>query len=141
MKNGPDDMEFFGCRECVCLALRHASRAVTRHYERTFRGTGMRATQFSILSLLTQTGPMPISLLAEKMGLERTTLTRNLRPLEGKGWIRVGSVDADQRVHQIELTSNGHAAARKALVAWRRAQKGVGSILDRLDLKKVLRTR
>ncbi len=101
----------------------------------------MRATQFSILSLLTQTGPLPISLLADKLGLERTTLTRNLRPLEGKGWIRVGSVDADQRVHQIELTSSGHAAARKALAAWRRAQAGVGPILDRLDLKKVLRTR
>jgi DNA-binding MarR family transcriptional regulator len=110
---------------------------VTRHFEGTFRGTGMRATQFSILSALTQMGPVAMSVLADKLGLERTTLTRNLRPLEGKGWIRVASGDADQRVHRIELTKQGYAAARKALVAWRRAQGGVGPILEKLKLKNL----
>ena len=70
-------------------ALRRASRAVTQHYERSFRGTGLRATQFSLLTVLTQTGPQALSALAAGVGLERTTLTRNLRLMQAKGLVRV----------------------------------------------------
>ncbi len=58
---------------------------MTQHYERAFRGTGLRATQFTLLATLIQTGPIPLGRLAEMTGLERTTLTRNLRPLEKRG--------------------------------------------------------
>src|SRR5215831_11249476 len=102
--NQPDP-RFAPCRECVCSALRRASRAVTRHYERAFRGTGLRATQFSILAMLSQTGPLPVSILAEKLGLERTTLARNLRPLEARNLLRSRQVRADQRVRRVELTN------------------------------------
>ena len=139
MKNVPADSEFFACRGCVCSALRRAGRAVTQHFERSFRGTGLRATQFSLLALLAQTGPLPVSVLAGKLGLERTTLTRNLRPLAAMGLVRVGSVEVDQRVRRIELTAEGRAAARKALAAWRAAQASVGPILDRLKLKSLLK--
>ena len=83
------DPAFLACRHCPCDALRRASRAVTQHYERAFRGTGLRGTQFTLLAVLTQTGPVPVSSLASEAGLERTTLTRNLRLLQDKGFVCV----------------------------------------------------
>jgi len=116
------DPAFFACRGCVCAALRRASRAVTQHYERVFRGSGLRATQFSLLAVLTQTGPLPLSGLAAQAGLERTTLTRNLRLLESMGLIRICPGEEDQRVRRIEMTPAGRSAAKKGLSAWRKAQ-------------------
>src|SRR5262245_41728477 len=98
---------FLDCRECFCSALRRAGRAVTQHYEAAFRGTGLRATQFTILATLAQTEPMTMSELADLLGLERTTLTRNLRPLESKGWIRAASDSEDLRRRRIGLTAKG----------------------------------
>jgi DNA-binding MarR family transcriptional regulator len=133
------DPDFVDCRGCVCSALRRASRVVTQHFERSFRGTGLRSTQFTLLALLTQTGPLPVSRLASMLGVERTTLTRNLRPLKERGLVSFGSVEGDERVHRIELTADGRAAARKGLAAWRRAQKGAGPILRRLNLENLLK--
>jgi DNA-binding MarR family transcriptional regulator len=134
MKTFEADPEFLACRGCVCAKLRRASRAVTAHYERAFRGSGLRATQFTLLAVLTQTGPAAISKLAAEAGLERTTLTRNLGLLEAKGLVRVGSGGGDQRVRRVEMTRAGETAARKGLGAWRKAQVGVSAILGRYHL-------
>lgn len=129
MMRPSDEADFTPCRDCACLALRRATRALTQHYERSFRGTGLRGTQFSLLALLAQTGPLPLTKMASMLGLERTTLTRNLRPLESRGLVRAQPIDSDQRVRQIELTPAGRAAAKKSLPAWRRAQSGAASLL------------
>jgi DNA-binding MarR family transcriptional regulator len=134
------DPAFLACRDCACAALRRASRALTRHYERSFRGSGLRATQFSLLAILTQTGPLPLSALALQAGMERTTLTRNLRLLEARGLTRVRAVEEDQRVRRVELTAAGREAAAKGLASWRKAQAGVGPILRRYKLENVLTT-
>lgn len=131
----PADPLFLDCRGCVCAALRRASRAVTQHYERAFRGSGMRATQFTLLAVLTQTGPLPLSALANQAGMERTTLTRNLRLLQAKGFVRVQSSGADQRVRRVELTGAGRAAAARGLPAWRKAQDGLEPILRKQKLE------
>jgi len=128
------DPDFVDCRDCVCAALRRASRAMTQHYEKSFRGAGLRATQFSLLAMLTQTGPLPVSTLASHLGLERTTLTRNLRLLEDLKLVRLRTSDADQRVRRVELTRAGRAAAAKGLSAWRKAQVGAGAILRQSKL-------
>jgi DNA-binding MarR family transcriptional regulator len=135
MKTRGSHSEFLACQTCACSALRRASRAVTQHFERSFRGTGLRATQFSLLATLAQTGPTPLSALAAKIGVERTTLSRGLALLKNRGLIRMGSTRGDQRSHTIELTPAGQTAARKALPAWRRAQAGVTPILQRLNIK------
>ena len=132
------DPAFLACRHCPCAALRRASRAVTQHYERAFRGTGLRGTQFTLLAVLTQTGPLPVSSLASEAGLERTTLTRNLRLLQDKGFVCVRSVDADQRVRRVELTREGRAAAARGLPAWRKAQVGIAPILRKHKLGNLL---
>lgn len=131
----PGDPAFAECRACLGSALRRANRAVAQYYETAFRGSGMRATQFTILVTLTQTGALTMSQLAERLGLERTTLTRNLRPLESHGWVRAASDEADLRRRRVELTAAGRAAAARALPAWRRAQAGVGPVLARFGVR------
>lgn len=138
MESHHADPAFFACRGCVFAALRRASRAVTMHYERSFRGSGLRATQFTLLAVLTQTGPLPMSRLAAQAGLERTTLTRNLGLLEAKGWVRLLATDGDQRVRRVELTRAGRAAAEKGLAAWRKAQVGLAPILRSCNLAGLL---
>lgn len=120
---------FTECRGCKCSALRRASRAVTQHYEASFRGTGLRATQFTVLATLAQTGPVPLTELAKMLGLERTSLTRNLSPLEKKGFVKTQS-DEDRRVRRISITTKGEKAALSALGAWRKAQATVDRVLS-----------
>jgi DNA-binding MarR family transcriptional regulator len=129
------DPEFFECRACSCSALRRAGRAVTQHYEARFRGSGMRATQFTVLATLAQAGPISVSKLASLLGVERTTLTRNLRPIESNGWVRSLSDESDARLRRFELTPRGRAAAAKLLPVWRRAEAEVGPLLARLGVK------
>ena len=77
------------CVDCRCLAARRNARAITRHFEAKLRRHGLKATQFSLLASLALTGPKPMRDLAELLGLERTTLTRNAALLDRNGWIDV----------------------------------------------------
>ena len=124
-------------RACKCWALRRASRAVTQHYEASFRGSGLRATQFTLLAVLAQIGPLPLGELAAQLGLERTSLTRNLRPLEKKGYVSE-LADEDQRVRRIAITKKGEAAAMAALDAWKNAQDTVDEVIRRTGVGRVL---
>jgi DNA-binding MarR family transcriptional regulator len=125
---------FQPCRTCACSALRRASRAVTQHYEKHFRGSGLRATQFTILATLAETGPLSISELSAKLGLERTTLSRSLHLVEDKGWISALS-DGDQRVRKMALTPKGMKKASAALAVWKRADTSVEPVLRRFGLQ------
>lgn len=127
------DNPFLPCRACVCSSLRKASRAVTQHYENRFRGSGLRATQFTILSTLALTGPIPLTRLANFLGLERTTLTRNLAPLERRSLLTL-TAGADPRIRQIEITAEGEALALKLLPRWRDAQQSVREVLKQHGL-------
>jgi DNA-binding MarR family transcriptional regulator len=117
-------------RHCTCSAYRKASRAVTQHFEAAFRGSGLRATQFTILSTIAQTGPMPISKLASFLGLERTTLTRNLTLLVKRGLVGLHGED-DGRVRKVALTPLGEAAVREGFPLWQAAQESVGDVLKK----------
>lgn len=121
---------FVPCRDCVCSALRRASRAVTQHFEAQFRGSGIRGTQFTILAMLIQTEPMAISHLATQLGVQRTTLTRNLRPLDRRKLVSL----SDGRARLVSITPEGEALALKTLPRWRKAQASVGQILAQFDL-------
>jgi DNA-binding MarR family transcriptional regulator len=113
--------EFGECRDCVCFALRHAARRMTQHYRRMLRPSGLMGTQFSLLVSLAEAGPLPMTRLAARLGLERTSLTRNLKPLAAKGWVSVDE-DDDRRVRRVRITPSGRAKARAALPLWRKAQ-------------------
>jgi len=106
---------------CVCNNLRRASRAITRFYDSQLAPSGIRATQFSILAATNARGPLTLGKLAKALALERTTLTRNLRPLMDRDFISSES-GHDLREHQISLTEAGRAVLMCALPFWNKAQ-------------------
>jgi len=113
---------------CLCLALRRASRAVSRLYDEELRGVGLRTTQYSILRLLRDTGEVRQCDLGEVTVHEETTLTRNLRPLVDAGWIAVRTGE-DRREKWLQITAAGVAKLEAARPAWARAQKRMRSRL------------
>jgi DNA-binding MarR family transcriptional regulator len=127
--------EFDECLACHCFSIRKAARAVTQHYDRALRKSGMRATQFNTLVVLAKAGPMPMASLAEFLGMDRTSLTRNLQPPARKKWIRIAPGDDDRRVRMVSITPAGIVALRKALPAWREAQASADKILDRSGIR------
>jgi DNA-binding MarR family transcriptional regulator len=116
------------CGDCLCLASRRAARSITRLFDRKMRASGLRATQFSILAMLTLTGPTSIGHLAEGLGMERTTLTRNLALIEAQRWVTIQPGD-DARARIVSVTSKGRAAVEAALPAWRQAQASAAAAI------------
>ena len=123
-------------RNCTCSALRRATRAVTAHYEAHFRGSGLRGTQFTILSVLAQAGPLPMTRLAELQGVERTTLTRNLTVLARQGLV-AWTGETDGRVRKALLTKAGEGMLHKCLPHWMAAEASVGKVLKKFRLPQV----
>lgn len=107
---------------CNCLAARQAARRLTQFYDRFLAPAALRATQFSVLAWLNQTGPMNIHTLAEAMVMDRTTLGRNILPLQREGLIAVVQSDKDRRSKELTLTSAGRERMQRAVIGWREAQ-------------------
>lgn len=115
-------------QECNCLAIRQAARHVTQFYDQLFAPTGLRATQFAILSRLRHRGPMPINALANALVMDRTTLGRNILPLQRDGLIEVAAGPQDRRRRELRLTEAGVAAHRAGLAHWAEAQKRFSAV-------------
>jgi DNA-binding MarR family transcriptional regulator len=95
------------CADCLCLASRRAARRITRAFDRELRPHGMRATQFTVLAMLSLRGAMTIGELAEALGAERTTLTRNLALIENASWVRIQPGETDARARVVTITDHG----------------------------------
>lgn len=106
---------------CLCTQLRRASRGVTRIYDDALAEVGLGAAQFSLLRHVQRLGQPSISVLAEAMGLDRSTLGRNLRVLQEQGLLRLGEGN-DQRSREILLSEEGVQRLQQALPLWARAQ-------------------
>jgi len=107
---------------CLCAALRQASRAVTRIYDAELRATGLRVTQFTLLSLLSRSGEVRQGDLGEMASLDETTLTRSLRLLQKSGWVTIRA-GADRREKLVAITEAGKEKVEQARPAWSRAQE------------------
>lgn len=106
---------------CVCYNTRKVARAVTRLYDDALRPCGLRATQLTLLMVIEAMGEPTISALAEQLVMDRTTLARDLRPMETAGWVSVVP-GRDRRTRIVRLTNLGDATLREALPLWRGAQ-------------------
>src|SRR6516225_10928719 len=89
---------------CNCLALRQAARHVSQFYDQILAPSGLRTTQYSILARLQRKGAMTINTLAADLVTDRTTLGRNLLPLEREGLIKVAPGESDRRSKEVRLT-------------------------------------
>jgi DNA-binding MarR family transcriptional regulator len=108
---------------CNCLAVRQAARHVTQFYDQFLAPAGLRTTQYSILAKLRRKGPMTINVLAAEMVMDRTTLGRNILPLEREGLIAIKPGQADRRSKELHLTDAGVARLRAAYQGWVAAQE------------------
>ena len=106
---------------CTCASLRKAARVVTQAYDAALKPAGLKATQFTILATLSRSGDQPLTKLADTLVMDRTTLTRNLKPLIAQGWIFIARED-DQRVKPVGLTEKGRSVFKSALPLWRKVQ-------------------
>jgi len=107
---------------CNCLAIRQAARHVTQFYDQFLAPVGLRATQFSILAKLKRLGPIPINGLARELVMDRTTLGRNILPLERGGLIAIVPGRSDRRSKELRLTDAGAARLKSAVKKWVHAQ-------------------
>ena len=119
---------------CTCGRLRRATRALTQLYDDAMAPSGLRVTQFSLLSTLAHEGPITISALASRQLLDRTALSRNLDPLMEKGLVKVVR-GRDARTKEVAISRKGSAALRTAEPYWMRVQKEVTKRVgaDKLD--------
>ena len=108
--------------DCNCFAVRSAARIVTQFYDQFLVPIGLRTTQFSILAKLKRLGPLTINALAEEMVMDRTTLGRNILPLERDGLIQVEPVLSDRRAKELHLTNAGEKRLFAGRKAWEHAQ-------------------
>ena len=122
---------------CACTNLRKASRVITRRFDRALEPSGLRATQFSLLLACAGPGPVSILELAESLAVDRTTLTRTLRPLARDGLISI-TPGADRRERSITMTETGHGALTRALPLWAAAEREVTETLGWEDYASLL---
>lgn len=127
---------------CACTMLRQAARVATQHFDKALAANGVRISQLSMLSTLRYVGPKTINELAEIMVLDRTTLGRNLRPLQRDGFIAIEAGKDDRRTKKLALTKKGEAAVLKAMDRWGEAQTSFENALglgNAIALSKLLR--
>jgi len=117
------DPDMFETTRCLCLAVRRASRTITREFDQALRVHGLRSTQFTLLSALHLGGPRSIGDLAEMLSADRTTLTRNLAVAEQHGWVTLRADRNDARSRIAAITTRGSRTLETALPTWRNAQQ------------------
>ena len=108
--------------DCTCFNMRKAARVVTQVYDDAFRELGLRGTQFTFLAHAAAYGPITVTKLADMMFTDRTTLGRNLQPLEKNGYITV-EPGKDKRQRVVSLTDEGRSALAEALPVWKKTQQ------------------
>ena len=113
---------------CTNLKLRQLTRRVTQHYDGEVGKSGLRTTQYSLLSHVAKLGPLRPVDLAAAMKMDASTLTRNLRPLMAAGWL-VQDAGPDARSRLVSITAEGRDKRQQAQRHWRHAQESLNATL------------
>lgn len=118
---------------CTNFKLRQLTRVVTRHYDRFASETGLKNTQYALLSHVVGLGPIRPGDLSKRMHMDASTLTRNLQPLVAQGWLKIGAGN-DARSRLVEATETGRAKRAEGQRAWKAAQVALN---ERLGMERV----
>jgi DNA-binding MarR family transcriptional regulator len=137
------ELDFSVRQNCVCFNLRRVTRVVTQFFDAEMRRQGIRSTQGTLLSALHGTGTATMADLSEILGMERTTLLRNLRPLQRDGLVSVEG-GGHGGPFELSLTAKGRKQLEKLAPAWESAQRTAVQVLGEerwtaliADLEKV----
>src|SRR5438445_11397195 len=116
------ELDMSAVENCVCFNLRRVTRAVTQFYDSEMRRHGIRPTQGSILSSLQAKDSWNMAELSDWLGMDRTTLVRNLRPLQRDGLVQI-SGGGRGRLVELAITAKGRKQIEKLAPAWKSAQR------------------
>ena len=117
---------------CNLFYLRRAARAVSKQYGAAMKDSDVEATQFSVLFILSRSGALSITDLANKMGLDRTSMSRNLTPLQTHGYISVSDIGMT-RAREVTITEIGKEALHDLMPMWRKAQAAFSERMGEAD--------
>jgi DNA-binding MarR family transcriptional regulator len=107
---------------CACSQVRRLARKLSSLYDTLLSPEDLTITQYSLLANIERAGQLSHTVLAEKMGMERTTLTRNLRSLTRAKWV-VAATGKDRRQHLLQLTAAGRRKLVRTVPLWEEAQR------------------
>lgn len=114
---------------CTNLKLRQLMRRVAQHYDHEVGKTGLRGTQYSLLSYVVKLGPLRPGELARVMKVDASTLTRNLKPLITAGWVTL-TAGSDGRSRLVAITEAGRDKRTEAQRRWKVAQQDINQLLS-----------
>ncbi|SFM28901.1 DNA-binding transcriptional regulator, MarR family [Pelosinus propionicus DSM 13327] len=123
---------------CNCTNMRRASRALTQFYDKSLESSGgLKITQYSLLNHLKRLGPLTMNELSQAIRLERTTLVRNLKPLEKMGLVGM-TAEENSHARRVHITESGQAILAAAAPYWAQAQQAVDELFtpEELDVFK-----
>lgn len=119
-----NELDMTASENCVCFNLRRVTRAVTQFFDAEMRRHGIRTTQGSVLAALMEKGSWSMAELSDSLGMDRTTLVRNLKPLQRDGLVRTDGGGRGNLV-EVSITTEGRKQIEKLEPAWRAAQNAV----------------
>lgn len=122
--NVPADADMARLAEtpCTCARLRRTARRLTQAYDQALRPCGLRVTQYMVISNVVRDDGLSVTDLANRLAMDRTTLTRNLRPLEKAGLLRI-EAGPDRRSRAVSATDRGRRAHAEAVKLWQEAER------------------
>jgi len=124
-------------RTCAGINIRLAARLITRFLEARMAATGLTLAQFGLMAHIAAAEDDTIGALAERSGLDQTTLSRNLRGLEREGLVEIAIVEKDLRRRAVWLTEKGARGLEAALPVWRRAHDALAAVIEPRDARKI----
>jgi DNA-binding MarR family transcriptional regulator len=133
----PKELDLSAIENCVCFNLRWVTRVVTQFFDAEMRRHGIRPTQGSILLALNAKESWSMAELSDWLGMDRTTLLRNLRPLQRDGLVQVRGGGRGNRV-ELAITSKGRKQIEKLTPAWKSAQSAAVKTLGKKRWSAVL---
>ncbi|MGF6722215.1 DNA-binding MarR family transcriptional regulator [Paraburkholderia sp. GAS41] len=125
-------------RNCLLTRTRQISRVVTAIYDEAMRPFGINSSQFTLLVLIMELGPLSRSDLGRRNHHDRSTLTRNLQPLISQGWVSEGLVGNDGRSRPLSMTEDGKALLQSAASAWSVAQSRAKAVLGEVGVHALM---
>jgi DNA-binding MarR family transcriptional regulator len=114
---------------CLCLHVQRAARALARRFDDALRPIGLTNGQFSLMMSLNRPEPPDMGAVASLLGMDRTTLTAALKPLQRRGLLKIKADRADRRSRIMTLTPKGRRLLARAVPVWRRAHVAVDALL------------
>jgi DNA-binding MarR family transcriptional regulator len=124
-------------RECFCLALKRAARTVARRYDEGFSHLDLSSGQFSTLTVIAGLQPVGMVALGERLGMDRTTVTAALKPLQRRGLVSVEVSKSDPRGRDATITKRGASLLEKAIPIWEELQLQIANDVELSDVARL----